>query len=307
MEPHRDVFDPRCPSALSANCVQVANAAVGEGPVWDERKQALWWFDIRQKRIFLYSPDRGQIGQWWLRSQIYALSLTAGRELLIALEDGLYLFHPETEELERFGTLVHGEGASRFNDGKVDPAGRFWVGTRDLERATPTGALYRVEGDGSHARKLEGVRGSNGLGWTADGRRMFFTDSPNKVIWSFNFDVATGEISAQDIFTTVEEEGSTPDGLSVDTEGCVWSAMFGGGAVVRYDPTGREIARVQTPVPHPTSCAFGGPRHATLFITSESYHLPATVLSQSPQAGALFAVKTDSVGVEVARFRLPSG
>lgn len=287
---------------LVASCIQAANATVGEGPAWDDQRQALWWFDVRQKRILLYSPDRGQVGQWWLPSQIFALSLTENGDLLVALEDGLYLFRPDTEQLQRLGTLVHGEGATRFNDGKVDPAGRFWVGTRDLERATPTGALYCVRSDGSYETKLTGVKGSNGLGWTADGKRMFFTDSPRKLIWSFEFNVEIGELSSQQVFTTIEGEGITPDGLCIDTEGCVWSAMFGGGAVVRFDPNGSEIERIHIPVLHPTSCAFGGRDMKTLYITSESYQLPARVLTEAPQAGGLFAVETRSVGVEVGRF-----
>lgn len=288
---------------LVAKCVQPANATVGEGPAWDAERQALWWFDIRQKRIFLYSPERGQIGQWWMPSQVFALSLTTKRQLLVALEDGIYFFEPGTEELRRLGSLVHGQGTSRFNDGKVDPAGRFWVGTRDLERATPTGVLYVVNSDGSYEAKLNGVRGSNGLGWTADGKRMFFTDSPRKVIWCFDFDVETCQLTAQKVFATIEGDGVAPDGLCVDIDGCVWSALFGGGSVIRYDPNGKEIERVQLPVPHPTSCAFGGRERNTLYVTSESYQLPASVLTKAPLAGGLFAVETQSVGVNDWRFR----
>ena len=288
--------------ALASTCVQIANATVGEGPLWDEKQQALWWFDVRQKRIFLYSPEYGQVGQWWLASQIFALSLTDRGELVVALEDGIYVYSPETEALRRLGSLVHGAGATRFNDGKVDPSGRFWVGTRDLERATPTGAFYAVSSDGSYEVKLTGVRGSNGLGWTADGKTMFYTDSSRKIIWSFDFKTDDGSLESRRVFVTIREAGVAPDGLCVDTDGCVWCALFGGGAVVRYDPHGVEMERVKLPVPYPTSCAFGGQSGKTLFVTTESYRLSARILSEYPLSGGLFAVDSQSTGVMIGRF-----
>lgn len=287
---------------LVATCVQSANATVGEIPAWDPRRKALWWGDVRQGRVFLYSPERGQIGQWWLPSQIFALSLTTRGRLLVALQDGLYFLEPETGEFVRHGLLVHGPDTTRFNDGKVDASGRLWVGTRDLDRAGPTGVLYVVHPDGSFEPKLHGIRGSNGLGWTADGRTMFHTDSTRKVIWSFEFDAETSTIAGQKVFAQVEDEGVVPDGLSVDRDGCVWSVLFGGAAVVRFDPAGREIERVRVPASHPTSCAFGGDDLKTLFITSESFRLPVGTLKSAPDAGGLFAVQTQSVGVAVERF-----
>lgn len=284
---------------LVATCIQAANATVGECPAWDARRRALWWADVRQGRILLHSPGRGQIGQWWLPSQIFALSPTTRGQLLLALEDGLHFFDPETGALRRHGALVHGPETTRFNDGKADPQGRLWVGTRDLDRSRPTGVLYVVHPDGSFEDKLHGVEGSNGLGWTADGRRMFHTDSPRQLIWSFDFNAGTCGLSGRKVFARIEEDGATPDGLCVDMDGCVWFALFGGGAIVRLDPDGREMERVRVPVSHPTSCAFGGDDLRTLFITSESFRQPVDVLGRSPEAGGLFAVETRSVGVRV--------
>lgn len=290
---------------LVADCVQAANATVGEGPVWDAERGALWWVDIRQGRILLYDPVAGQIGQWWMPSQVFSLSLTETGHLLVALETGLFLFQCETGELARLGTLVHGPGTTRFNDGKVDPAGRLWIGTVDLEEFKPTGVLYVVGPDGSFRSRLEGMRCSNGLGWTADGRTMFYTDSRRKVIWSFEFDAATSSLGAQTVFATIEGEGASPDGLAVDTDGCVWSALFGGSAILRFDPDGREMGRVPVPATRPTSCAFGGPDMRTLFVTSESFQLPIGALRIAPNGGGLFAIETRSVGVGVRRFARP--
>jgi sugar lactone lactonase YvrE len=287
---------------LVAKCIQAANAMVGEGPVWDAERRALWWIDIRLKRILLYSPEHGQIGQWWMPSQVFCINITTQNQLLVALEDGLYFFHPETGELDRHGNLVHGPGTTRFNDGKVDPAGRLWIGTRDLDHSTPTGVLYILHPDGSFQSRLSGIKGSNGLGWTADGSKMFYTDSRRKVIWSFDYHAETGELSRQQVFTTIEDDGASPDGLSVDMDGCVWSALFGGSAIIRFDPKGKEIDRVRVPVTYPTSCAFGGPEMRTLFVTSESFQLPTRSLIDAPLSGGLFAIETQTVGVPVQRF-----
>ena len=284
-----------------ARCVQEANATVGEGPLWDGQRQALWWLDIRQNRILLHRPGHGQVGQWWLPTQVFSVSLTEEGRLLLALETGLHLFDTETGALERLGALVHGPGTTRFNDGKIDPAGRLWIGTVDLDRFTPCGTLYVVEPDGSYQARLGGIRCSNGLGWTADGRTMFYTDSRELVIWAFDFDAGTASLARQRVHARIEDRNASPDGLSVDTNGCVWSALFGGSAVIQFDPAGKEMRRVRVPALRPTSCAFGGEDMRTLFITSESFQLGPATLRGSPLSGGLFAVDTKSRGVPVGR------
>jgi sugar lactone lactonase YvrE len=185
----------------------------------------------------------------------------------------------------------------------VDPFGRLWIGTVDLDHFKPVGSLYLVYGDGRFESKLDGIKCSNGLGWTANGKKMFYTDSRLKLIWSFDFEPENGALSNRKVFTTIEDEGVSPDGLSVDVDGCVWSALFGGSAIIRFDPLGKEIERVRVPATRPTSCAFGGPDRKTLFVTSESFQLPVKALLKAPNGGGLFAVETDSVGVEVNKFR----
>ena len=293
-------------TSMVAHCVQQANATVGEGPLWDPLRQALWWLDIRQNRLLLHRPGRGagagQVGQWWLPTQIYSVSLREDDRLLVALETGLHSLDLETGALERLGTLVHGPATTRFNDGKVDLSGRLWIGTVDLDRFTPCGSLFVVEGDGAHRSRLDGVRCSNGLGWTADGRTMFYTDSRALVIWAFDFDPDTASLARQRVHARITDPNASPDGLCVDTDGCVWSALFGGSAIIRFDPDGKEMGRVQVPALRPTSCAFGGEDLRTLFITSESFQLGPAALRDSPLSGGLFAVETGSTGVPVRAF-----
>lgn len=287
---------------LEARCIQAANATVGESPVWDAERQALWWVDIRQNRVLLHSPESGQIGQWWMPTQVFSINLTHKGRLLVALETGLHLLCTETGVTERLGDLVHGPKTTRFNDGKIDPAGRLWIGTVDLETSAPVGGLFVVNPDGTWEQKLGGIRCSNGLGWTTDSKTMFYTDSREKVIWSFDFDAETGTISGQKVHARIEDDAASPDGLTVDTDGCVWTALFGGYAVIRYDPAGKEMERVRVPAIRPTSCTFGGPDLKTLFVTSESFQLPVDALRRWPNSGGLFAVETQSTGVGAYRF-----
>ena len=161
---------------------------------------------------------------------------------------------------------------------KIDPAGRLWIGTVDLTTFRPCGSLYVVELDGIYQTRLSGIRCSNGLGWTADGRTMFYTDSREMLIWAFDFDAETSSLARQRVHARIEDRNASPDGLSVDMDGCVWSALFGGSAVIQFDPAGQEVRRVQVPALRPTSCAFGGEDMRTLFITTESFQLDPAAL-----------------------------
>jgi sugar lactone lactonase YvrE len=293
-------------SSRAVICLQAANATLGEGPVWDASRSALWWVDIKQQKLHCFQADStdasGQpIGQWQLPCQVGCLGLWQDDRLILALADGIYGFDTATLSLTRHGALAPEPGAIRFNDGKIDPAGRFWVGSLDDRSFPASGALYSVATDGSSRRHLGDIRCANGIGWTADGATMYFTDSMRRVIWQFDFDAATGAISNQRDFAHIAEP-AVPDGLAVDEDGCVWSALWDGAAIVRFDPQGQEIERIALPVKRPTSCAFGGQDRRTLFVTSASIDLSAQDLIDGPLAGGLFAIRTDTRGVEVGRF-----
>jgi L-arabinonolactonase len=283
-----------------------ASATLGEGPVWDGARGVLWWVDIKQRRLHSFRPDPGGLsgtpaGQWSLPGQIGCLGLWGADRLIVALGDGIYGFDPATATLARHGTLAPEAGASRFNDGKVDPSGRFWAGTLDDTTFPATGALYSIEVSGNYQRRLNGIRCSNGIGWAPDGRTMYFTDSMRRMIWAFDFDPETGAMARQRDFAHIPEP-AVPDGLAVDAEGCVWSALWDGSTVARFAPDGRQVASIPMPVPRPTSCAFGGADMRTLFITSASIDLTPAQLDESPASGGLFALRTDAPGVPVAGF-----
>jgi sugar lactone lactonase YvrE len=284
-----------------------ARATLGEGPVWDAPRGVLWWVDIKQCILHAFRPDLNDpllgtpVGRWPLPGQIGCLGLWGADRLILALETGIYGFDPGTGTLTRHGTLAPEAGSIRFNDGKVDPAGRFWAGTLDDTTYSATGALYSIETDGSHQRRLDGICCSNGLGWSPDARTMYVTDSMRRVIWAFDFDAETGAISRQRDFACITGP-AVPDGLAVDAGGHVWSALWDGSAVACFAPDGRQVAQVTMPVLRPTSCAFGGADLQTLFVTSASIDLTPSQLAKSPQSGCLLALRTDTFGVPVGEF-----
>lgn len=294
-------------SGATPQVLHDARATLGEGPVWDAPRGVLWWVDIKQCTLHAFRPDTGDplsgapAGQWQLPGQIGCLGLWGTDRLILALETGIYGFDPVTGALTRHGALAPEAGSIRFNDGKVDPAGRFWAGTLDDTTYSATGALYSIEPDGRHQRRLDGICCSNGLGWSPDMRTMYVTDSMRRVIWAFDFDAETGAISRQRDFARITGP-AVPDGLAVDAQGQVWSALWDGSAVACFAPDGRQVAQVTIQVPRPTSCAFGGADLQTLFVTSASIDLSPGILAANPQSGGLFALRTDTFGLPVGVF-----
>jgi len=278
-------------------------AILGEGPVYDARASALWWVDIKARLLHCTplngAPDR----TWQLPGQPGCLALDPAHDaIILALEDGIFRFTPDDGTLDRVSPLTPGAGTLRFNDGKTDPTGRLWVGDLDDIDFPPTGTLYMIDRGGCAQARSGGIRCSNGLGWTADGHRMFHTDSLARTIWAWEFDPDTGQISNRTVFAQVAGP-AVPDGLAVDERGCVWSAHWDGAAVVQYGPDGTEKQRIVLPATRPTSCAFGGPGLETLFVTSASIGLDDS--TRRPHDGAVFALRGLARGVPVADFGMP--
>lgn len=194
---------------------------------------------------------------------------------------------------------------TRFNDGAVDPAGRFWAGTmlegsEDWDSAP--GNLYRLDPDLTLTRMETGVAISNGIGWSPDCKTMYFTDSPRQVIYAYDYDLLTGAIANRRPFIHTPGEASVPDGLTVDSEGCIWSARWGGWRLIRYDPQGKREREIALPVQYPTSCTFGGPELDALYITSANTALSAQQREAQPLAGDIFRIIPGIKGLERPRF-----
>jgi sugar lactone lactonase YvrE len=218
--------------------------------------------------------------------------------LLLALEHSIIRLHWSLGNYMTVAAIEPDKPGNRCNDGKCDPAGRFWIGTMHLETQQGAGCLYCFTPQLSLEEKLTDVTISNGLAWSADHRRMYYTDTETQKVQTFSFDNSTGTIGEVLGEITVPDEAGSPDGMTIDAEGNLWIGLWGGYGVGCWDPnSGRMIRKVEVPVPNVTSCAFGGPDLGTLFITTARSGLSDEQLAQYPQSGGLFAVQTGVKGV----------
>lgn len=287
-------------SSAPPRVVLEARARLGEGPVWDERTQSLFWVDIYNHRVHQYFPDRGAGRVFDVGDVVGCVALTRADALLVALRHRIARLDLVSGRLDVLATLEDADATCRFNDGKCDPQGRFWVGTASREPGRA--ALYRFDADGSLRVMETGLTISNGLGWSPDGGTFYLTDSPARTIYAYDFDAARGEIRNRRAFAELAGADSVPDGLAVDAEGCLWSAQWDGGCVLRLGADGRERQRLELPVVRPTSCAFGGAELRDLYITSASVALSEEQLEQSFHSGDLFCVRLEVAGLPPHRF-----
>jgi len=240
-----------------------ANAKLAEGPRWDAATGRLLWVDIEGCELHvLESGEDRAIG---LDAMVGVAAPTSSGAVLVALADRLALVDLADESVRTLVRLPHGP-ALRSNDGACDAAGRFWIGTMDLDETPGAGALYRY--DGRLERVLDEVTLSNGIGWTRDDTRMYYIDSPVQRVDIFDFEVASGRIDDRRPFVSIDESEGIPDGLTVDDEGGVWVALYGGSCVHRYDESGRLDAVLEVPALNVTSCCFGGDDGRSLFVTT---------------------------------------
>jgi sugar lactone lactonase YvrE len=273
---------------------------LGEGPLWNERDGRVWWTDILERRLHRFDPASGAADAVETPERLcsYAFLPGGGTRILAAFETGLAYFDVETRAVDwiaRPETLGSGR---RFNDGRTDRQGRFWVGTmveNEAKAGADSGVLFRLDRDGSLTEQAVGVAISNSLSTSPDGRTLYFADTPKQLIFAFDLDPDSGTISNKRIFAEVTE--GYPDGAVVDEEGCLWSARWGAGEVVRHAPDGGVVSRLKVPAGQPSCPAFGGPDRKTLFVTTAREGLDAAALAKDPHAGHLFVFDSDVAGL----------
>lgn len=277
----------------------VVNGAdkLGEVPLWSASRKLLFWIDVRRPALYSYAPGSGAVRAYPLPEPVGSYCETSSGRLLLALKSGLYFFDPESEELEAWMDPEPHLPNNRLNDGKCDRQGRFWVGSMNDGDRIPSGSLYSVLGSGEITTFFSGITIPNSLAWSPDGRKMYFTDTPTRKILVYDFDVEDGVPHSPSVFLDMSDHAGRPDGATVDAEGCLWSAEIHAGRVVRYTPEGRLDRVVQLPVTGVTSCAFGGDRFETLYITTATLGLTDQQQKDQPLAGSLFAVDVGVGGV----------
>lgn len=283
-----------------------ARAQLGECPLWSVSEQALYWVDIDGHSIHRFDPATGVDNHWTMPCEPGCIAFAQRGGLVAALRDGIYRFLPASGELRRIANAPYDATQMRFNDGRCDAEGRFWAGAiyepRTLERASmyclDSGVLREGWGPGQGL----GVKVSNGLAFSPDGRAVYQSDTPNHVVYRFDFDAATGHAANRRVFARVDDDrasadyGGRPDGAAVDREGFYWSAQYEGARVLRLTPDGEACAVIRVPARRVTMVAFGGPALTTLYITTARQGANEAELADFPHSGGLFACEVEVAG-----------
>jgi sugar lactone lactonase YvrE len=223
--------------------------------------------------------------------------------MVAALENGFFFLDKATGKLGSIFNPERNISNNRFNDGKCDAAGRFWAGTMVKSGSAQQGALYCLTPELKVETKLKDLGISNGLAWSPDNRYFYFIDTPTEKVLQFDYQLDTGEISnSKEIISFKSEEGM-PDGMTIDEEGMLWIAHWGGGRVSRWDPaSGKKLTEVVLPVKNVTSCTFGGKDLRDLYITTARQGLDEAEMEQYPHSGGLFCYKTEVKGMPAYTF-----
>ena len=287
---------PDAEVALDCRC------QLGEGPIWDDRIGRLLFVDINGHAIHTFDPvsrahDVAGCGEY-----VSAIALAANGGYLITLQHDIAWF--DGARVGERPLTVEAGRQTRFNDGYVDPRGRFWAGTMSLVREQGQGALYRIDMNPGPwvTRMLAPVTTSNGIDWSNDGRTMYFVDTGLRRIDRFDFDLETGACSNRTTFVAIPEAEGKPDGLVLDEEDCIWVALYQGGAVRRYAPDGRLLQEIRLPVSCVTKPAFGGANLDELYITTARAALSPEQREREPHAGSLFVARPGVRGRRPNRF-----
>ncbi len=280
-----------------------ANAILGEGPIWDWKKQRLFWVDIEGCQLYQHDPSSGKNKSWSFNEMIGATLSIKNGNLLLAMEKGLASFDLETERLTKLEILENSDSKIRFNDGKVGPNGNFWIGTMHKDFEPQTGNLYRVTKDLKTSIAVEKTTISNGMAWSSDRKSFFYIDSPTFSVQVFDFDAEKGTISNGRILLKIPEEYGSPDGMCIDSEDMLWIAHWDGHCVRRWNPeTGQVLEKIEVAAPQVTSCCFGGKELKTMYITTARSGMTDEQLQKYPQSGGLFVHKTSVQGTPIRYF-----
>jgi sugar lactone lactonase YvrE len=279
-------------------------AALGEGPLWDARIGTLYWADIVAGTVSAFAAGAGRPVEIELGVQVGCLGLTEDPHTLIAgLRTGWHLLDVRSGRVTALADPEADRPACRFNDGSVDPAGRFWTGSLEDGETRAVGRLYCLDGAGTYTVADEGFYCSNGIDWSPDGRWMYFVDSRADVIYRYAFDAERGLAREREVFADTTALAGIPDGLRVDSAGDIWCAFWDGAHVTRFTPDGIAAETIALPVPRPTSVAFGGPGLRTLYITSASLDLTDSQLAQWPLSGSVLQRPVTTPGRPANLFR----
>ncbi|MCD6566801.1 MAG: SMP-30/gluconolactonase/LRE family protein [Bacteroidales bacterium] len=286
------------PIIMKAELVLDAKASLGEGAIWNQKEKLLYWIDIEEGILHKFNPVSAEDAQFNLNKKIGTVVPSEKGGLLVALEDGIWHYDIINDSISFIANPAENSSEIRFNDGKCDPAGRLWVGTMSLTGKQKAGALYCLNNNENIEKKIDSVSISNGIVWSLDNTKMYYIDTPTGKVKEYDYNIATAEISFRRDAIVIPPDMGHPDGMTIDSEGNLWIALWGGSAVGCWNPDdGKLLYKINVPVLNVTSCAFGGENLETLFITTASQGIPQDEMEKYPYRGGLFKADPGVKGV----------
>jgi sugar lactone lactonase YvrE len=289
-------------ASVSVEVFADLRADVGEAPHWDDRTNSLLFVDLTGGSVFRYDQSGVELGSFSVGQEVGAVVPRRDGGLVLAVRDGIAVASDAGEGFELMAPVEREVRGNRMNDAKCDVAGRLFAGTTAFDFSPDAGALYRVEPDWSFEQVVRGVTQSNGIAWSPAGDRMYFIDSATHSIDVLDYDGGSGSAGHRRRLVSISPAHGIPDGMTTDDKGNLWVACFGGAAVRCFSPAGEKLGEVVFPVSQVTSCAFGGPGLADLYVTSAAYRLSPGQLKREPHAGATFVCTPRAVGLPASSF-----
>lgn len=289
-------------SDIPLRVVGECRAQLGEAALWDYRTETLFWVDILGKTLFAYATSSSSVISVPLAVQVSALALRRKGGLVAATRDGFAWLDAGTGELEFITDPEADRPGNRFNDGACDRNGNFVAGTMDDGEQTPSGSIYRLAGDLSVDRLAGDYVICNGPAFSLDGQTMYFSDSASRRILAFPYDPASGPLGRPTLFRKLADDEGYPDGVTIDEEGFLWCAHWGGGRLTRFDPAGRPERTIRLPVRNVTNSAFGGPDLDRLFITTAGEGRGVENSNIDPRSGVVFEANVGIRGIPEPEF-----
>lgn len=281
---------------------------LGEGPVWDTLTATICWVDILSGEIHEFNPQTGAHMITGVHEPVGAVAICRDGNFLAALKSGLSVINRKTGIISLLGHAEPDLPGNRYNDGKCDPAGRFWIGTLALDESAGAGSLYMLDTNQQFIRRISGTTISNGMAWSHDQQTFYYIDTPNLSVVAYDFRMEDGHISNKRTIILFNEEEGYPDGMTIDTEGMLWIAHWGGWQLTRWNPiNGKQLYSLALPVANVTSCTFGGAGLEDLYITTARKGLSTEELESQPLAGSLFVWKDSGfTGIKAVRYPGPN-
>ncbi len=286
----------------SVRCVLDAKASLGECPIWSVTDARLYWVDINAPALHRFDPASGQDESWAMPSAIGCVTLDAKGNPVAALRDGLYRLDLAGGRHTKLADAPYDPAEERFNDGRCDAAGRFWIGSMHEPRR-PEATLFCFDAARGFQARVKGVTVSNGLAFSPDGKILYHADTPTHRVTAYDFDAGSGAISNPRVFIDLAASQERPDGATVDAAGNYWVALYGSGRVAQFSPAGERLRDILLPAKAPTMPCFGGKDLRTLFITTARQKHTDEELASMPQAGGLFAIDLPVPGLPEPRFK----